>query len=615
MDTAAGDSLSCKIMQAKVLCAGLLCVAATAAYEHGGGAAHSVQPERPTELQVDAVLAQRRAHDPSTSLPESEAKAAQLHARLSAVPTHLINGRSNVTYVGVHGPPSKAMLTTSIVAICVAAGLLILELTFPTKPFSECWAEARKREEELKAKAGEAEKRKNKPAIFALLEKAEETATDTDDEKEGEKDEEKIEADPNRWYYLGMIIASCFANDLYFNMPGTFFQGESAAKGLAPSFNGLYLGGGAFLTLLWPPIGAYLLQFVDAGDAQRISIFLFATLAIPQGLGNLINSATGFAVFEVGLRLLEGIPFCFVELISMTLMLRIFQRPKELTAANGTFMGIRSLAAIGSAPAGGALYSAAGMAAPYTVVGLLMICIGIGLRVFMSKAKATGGVHRNAPLLSLLKIRTFAVMLFASFVLFFAMLSMEIVWQPWLGKSGPGQYHMSPADISMVSMTMVIAMSIGAMAVGVAMCMYIGNAITLIVGEIIIMIGMLLIGAPPLAFPNLPIAPWMPFVVSGIIGLGTGLAFSAYMPICVEIIVKESGMPRKRTDGPMATLNLLLPAFALTLGPIIGGAIIQAVGPSGSTLLNAGLLVIAVALQVLYLQPYMQLKDAGMEGH
>lgn len=75
-----------------MLCSGLLLVAAAVAYEHGGGAAHSVQPDRPTELQAqsdqrrsrDAALAaealelaQWRAYDPHAVVREEETAAAR----------------------------------------------------------------------------------------------------------------------------------------------------------------------------------------------------------------------------------------------------------------------------------------------------------------------------------------------------------------------------------------------------------------------------------------------------------------------------------------------------------------------------------------------------------
>jgi hypothetical protein len=75
-----------------MLCSGLLLAAAAVAYEHGGDAAHSVQPDRPTELQAQAdqrrsrdaalaaealELAQWRAYDPHAVVREEETAAAR----------------------------------------------------------------------------------------------------------------------------------------------------------------------------------------------------------------------------------------------------------------------------------------------------------------------------------------------------------------------------------------------------------------------------------------------------------------------------------------------------------------------------------------------------------
>ena len=76
-----------------MLCSGLLLAAAAVVYEHGGGpTTHSVQPDRPTELQAQAdqrrsrdaalaaealELAQWRAYDPHAVVREEETAAAR----------------------------------------------------------------------------------------------------------------------------------------------------------------------------------------------------------------------------------------------------------------------------------------------------------------------------------------------------------------------------------------------------------------------------------------------------------------------------------------------------------------------------------------------------------
>lgn len=59
-------------------------------------------------------------------------------------------------------------------------------------------------------------------------------------------------------------------------MPGTFFAGEAAALGLDTGFTGLYLGGNAFVSLIFPAVVAWLTQHMGLPtvepNARRLAI-------------------------------------------------------------------------------------------------------------------------------------------------------------------------------------------------------------------------------------------------------------------------------------------------------------------------------------------------------
>lgn len=91
------------------------------------------------------------------------------------------------------------------------------------------------------------------------------------------------------------------------------------------------------------------------------------------------------------------------------------------------------------------------------------------------------------------------------------------------------------------------------MTLGVLGCKYVSNFITGLFGLVLQLVAALLIGAPPLLFPNLNVreVPWMPYAVVGIWGTGGGMAQVALWPLAVEIVRKEIG---KEADGIIGAL-------------------------------------------------------------
>jgi hypothetical protein len=183
-----------------------------------------------------------------------------------------------------------------------------------------------------------------------------------------------------------------------------FFPGEAAAKGLDVFFSGAYLGAGGICGLFAPPLVAWLTQYMNIGDLQRIALCAMAVVTIPQGLGLLLPSPEAFGAFEITLRVLEGLPYIVLEQGAATHIMRLFPSSREYTAANGAFMGVRTLVSIVSAPLGGGLYKTLGMVGPYMCIGAAMVLFSLFARCSMSHAVSAGGVHRNAPIAALLRI-------------------------------------------------------------------------------------------------------------------------------------------------------------------------------------------------------------------
>jgi len=234
-------------------------------------------------------------------------------------------------------------------------------------------------------------------------------------------------------------------------------------------------------------------------------------------------------------------------------------------------------------------------------------------RVAIGRYAAAGGVHKNAPILSLLRIPPFAAMFLSFLGVFFVSIGMEAIWQPWLGTSGENSYGWTPAKISVLGVCIVVSMGVSSATLGVAMCMYVGNLLTCLVGNIVVIGALLFIGSgsnPPLLFPFVRPQPWLPYVIICTLGFGMGLIMVSFTPIVIEILSKESNLTRKETDGTLAGIMVTLPMISLVFGPSVCGAVIEHLGAAGAAMLCAGVLLTGVVLQLIFVRDYFGVKES-----
>jgi len=302
---------------------------------------------------------------------------------------------------------------------------------------------------------------------------------------------------------------------------------------------------------------------------------------------------------------------------AMTLILRLFQRKKEFAVAIATLMGVRSLFNLVSAPIGGALYTGLGMSGPYTVLGFVFLLVAGLVRFAIGNSAAAGETHRNAPLLTLLKIPSFAAVFFYLLCFFLGVSCLEVIWQPWLGTTdSPLDYKYTPQQVSNVGLTSAAGIFAGAVIFGMPSILLVGNYWTTLIGSMICVISLMFIGNasnPPLimsfAVPSTPGgADWLPFVVTVCIGIGNGMGICGAPPLMLETLKRESGMPRSETDGAMATILVSAAAAGLCFGPTFGGLVVAAAGAAGGALFAMSLLLVGWLVLMVFCRNYASLK-------
>jgi MFS family permease len=505
-------------------------------------------------------------------------------------------------YAGLKPPSSRAVIITSIVGLCLAVVMLIFQVLRPKSSWAEIKAFWAKRSIDSDSeKAGAAGAQKSSSEKAGALDGLESSS-----EKADPSSGPEFVQSPHRWYVLALMLAVVAANDLYMNMPGLFMYGEAARRDLNESWTSNWLGCSLWFVIVGTMVSSVMLAYGNLFDVQRIAMSLFGLAAIGQALGGLLNDPLGFGTYMVILRILDGLSLGMSELCVMTLLFRLFDGA-EMGAANGLVMSVRMLMTLASPPLGGLLYNAGGFAAPFLFTGSLVISMVLLQRFFLfNNTTDAFGPLQNSNILSILKLPAIISIIFAIAVAFMCFMGLENFWQPWLGASSG--YGFTPVQISTASITAVVGMAVGSTIIGIPSTLLVGNVITMMMGTSITCGMILFIGAPPLLFPNIPLMPWLPYVVASLLGMGNGLVFVAMMPLLVTIL-KSNGMNQLEFAGPLATALMIAPSISGGLISAISGPMIHATGVGGAAMILFGFSAASLVFQSITLRKYMYIKS------
>ena len=348
----------------------------------------------------------------------------------------------------------------------------------------------------------------------------------------------------------------------------------------------------------------------------RIAMCALALCSIPQGLASYVHGTEAFAALLISLRVVEGFFVATIELCAFTSILRLFRKPSEYLLAQGITGTVRSALTVASAPVGSILYTSLGMAGPYAVVGYVVLLLSLVTRfaIGSKEASALRGGHSSGDRVSewqLLQIPAFASCMLSLTTAFFLLSGFEATWQPWLGAQGPHQYGWSPNQISTATLTMAGVMTASSMLFGTLGAMFVGNLVSISLGEVLMLGGLLLVGTPPAAFPGLVPRDWVPYVASSLIGTGLGMVIVPSTPLMLRIVKCESGEAADKCERAMSTFAIGAPFVGLFLGPVIGGYVISHASVSVVALVFGGVVVVVLLLQVVLCRQYVHVREVG----
>ena len=135
------------------------------------------------------------------------------------------------------------------------------------------------------------------------------------------------------------------------------------------------------------------------------------------------------------------------------------------------------------------------------------------------------------------------------------------------------------------------------------------KSIQLLIGQLIAAIGLLFIGPSPLLTSILgdwhtqaASHDWYPYAASVVLPIGVGLVFPSIQPLMLRSCV-DAGLPKDSIAGPVASLQVFIPALASFFGLLISGPLISSLGVAFATLIPFGLNLLVAVLNVWIFWP------------
>lgn len=414
--------------------------------------------------------------------------------------------------------------------------------------------------------------------------------------------------DPRRWRCFAIATLALFANDLTREMPSTFVSGEAYERfGLSAEFMGAFTGVPSILGNLSPFIASAALHRVPISAFHRLVVALLMASHLALSFAARLEGATAFCFYSLSFRALEGLLLYTSEYVLITLLFRLFHETStELLTAAAAAVAARGCAVLASAPVGGALYMAGGWAAPHLFVGGWHL---IALVVMRWHGEACVDSMAAPPQVRLLEVLSAPGVLvaFASYMSAFVSLSsVATLAQPWLGNA-PYEYDSTEIGLLMTALAggMITAAIVGRLVIGA-----IGNLSALWVGHALAMVGFLMIGAPPLAFPHINTSKGTVALIASLLGVGIGLILVC-IPLLLRRLLANAGLYLASAAVPLGGVAVVAAAVSGAISPFVLSTVVSENGVDVAGVVLAGVQGVALLLSFFALFGAFSLSETG----
>jgi len=404
-------------------------------------------------------------------------------------------------------------------------------------------------------------------------------------------------ATDNRWCIFALLVLIFAGSDLYDGVTSAFLPGLVQALGLSIGYAGIYSAAAPLVAFLVAPVASTLLGWIDAAEIQRIAIAFLAVVSIPQALSSNLGSAGGFVALMTSLRVLEGLVMGITESVAFAIILRVFPA-REVGTVMGFITALRGGLSAGSPVVGGLLYDLSGVAAPFTIVGSFNILSVLCIRMCKATFDMPPLSKPTAPIRDLLRIWRLSVTLLGQLLIFMIPCSVGIMAQPWLGVE---PLNLTPSKIAFVIFVLSGSTFLSASLLGTTVIRYVGPAWCSFIGQVLVLVGVALIGCHTVLLPHLTTAAaTLNVAYFCMVAIGVGFGMTLPAGLCLLLLcIFDAGLTQKQTSVSLGTVAGMLPFLAAAVGPSFSSFAVASLGVSTTAMLLAATTCVALLLNAL----------------
>ncbi|XP_064652804.1 MFS-type transporter SLC18B1-like [Lineus longissimus] len=423
---------------------------------------------------------------------------------------------------------------------------------------------------------------------------------------DGSPDNGKKKAAVSGFTLWDVLLVTCFYLNSFaaattFSVLIPFFPKEAVSKGVSVTVVGIIIGIFDILIFIASPVIGILVGKFTPKWFYIGGCFTIGICAMAYGLLDIVPAGSAFIASAFVLRMVEALGTSAEWTSGDTILTQKFPtKIATLTGMMGTTMGIGNL--VGPA-LGGALYQAGGFRLPFFVTGgFVLLLWPFSVILLTAFQEQTGAIaapeNRDAKTDTSFTIWR----LILHYRIFIAILSpitgflCLCVMLPVLTA------HLEPFGLTtgVLGLFFIITPGVyglGSPLVGLVIDKWHCGEYLTIVGDLLMMVGYLLIGPFPLF--HIRQSLWLTVVSLVILGIGATLLLIPILPQMVADARKIGFPDNTQTYGIIAALNVSGISLGCGMGPIVGGALTEAVGFSWATSITVIPLFILVILNLI----------------
>lgn len=389
---------------------------------------------------------------------------------------------------------------------------------------------------------------------------------------------------------IAYCCAACAFSDLNFSMLVPFFPEVARAKGCSQFLVGCLFSLHQLCSLLVTPLAPTLIRWFGGGRVLRLALASQSATAFAFAFTDRTPTKTTFVAACVILRCAQGLCAGLSEVSAVGLLMRSVPEDR-VGHAIGWSEAARGIGIMVGPMLGGGMDQTLGFFAPFCTSGACLALLALAMTMVpehhhSSSTGESGGPTNSFRLLLCAPVVVSSLLI--AFVLMIVITFIDPTIQPFMAKA---PFNLDEFHVGLVYSCSLLVYSFVSLYAG-AIAARAGNLATLTVGMLLTACSYFTLAPVPGEFDlsRLALVPFLERAVTdhqlaiilattslSVMGFGTALAFvpaNSLMVAEAEVV----GLSVDASSDPIAALSMIAFTGGAAIGPLLGGAMVQASG-------------------------------------